>query len=62
GGAYKIEGSSQIAHAIEDLLSPAGQKALHEEQERHFPLPETWNTAPKYLNFAANLTKGSPNF
>lgn len=57
GGAYKIEGSSQIAGAIKTLLSPDGQKALRAEQERHFPIPETWDTAPKYINFAESLIK-----
>jgi len=57
GGAYKIEGSSQIANAIQTLLSSGGQKSLHAEQERHFPIPKTWDTAPEYIRFAEKLMK-----
>lgn len=55
GGAYKIEDTEHIAGAIKALISPAGQKALRKEQEKHFPLPKTWNTAPKYLEFLKNI-------
>lgn len=57
GGAYKIEGFSQISEAIKVLLSPSGQRKLYQEQKRHFPIPETWETAQKYISFAENLAK-----
>lgn len=51
GGAYIINGPEEMESAIKHLFTEAGRNELRVAQEKAFPLPETWNTAPKIVKF-----------
>lgn len=48
GGVLVLDGREQgrFEEGIQSLLSEEGRAKLRETQEKNFPLPETWDTAP----------------
>lgn len=59
GGLLKVDGtveaSSRMEAALRSLLTEAGSAALRASQERNFPLPATWDTAPAIVDFLERL-------
>jgi len=50
GGAYAF-GSESFREAIRFVTSPEGRVHIRAQQEKNFPLPETWDTAPAIVDF-----------
>lgn len=51
GGVMTINGPSMAEAAIRRFLSPEGKQYLRKKQETNFPLPESWDSAPRIIEF-----------
>lgn len=54
-GTASDKGSSQMKQAIRFLSVSEGRAVLRKLQEQNFPLPETWDTAGKVIQFMERL-------
>lgn len=57
GGAFKIDEPNDVEGCIRTLLTSEGREELRTVQEEHFPLPETWDTAPLIVGFLETITR-----
>lgn len=58
GGALEVEGLAQFEAGLDLLLTPEGRKWLRVSQEKNFPLPDDWDTAPKIVRYLERLARG----
>lgn len=56
GGAYGF-GPESFREAIGLVTSPEGRARTRAQQEKNFPLPETWDTAPLIVDFLETVAK-----
>ena len=55
GGGRVVGNTEELRKAFQEFRTPEGLTALREAQERAFPLPKTWDTAPLVVELAEDI-------
>ena len=57
GGSLKVTNSDELASGINSLLKGDGCERLKKMQEKNFPLPKTWDTAPRVVELLEGVAR-----